>query len=132
MPKMVRVDNGEVVEEELPTVGTITLDGEERSVSNYHLLPDAVLKAEGWLPVEDPGLPDFDPVAQEAVDDGYEVLKTKVKLKYRVQERPVNPQADRIAELRGRFLGGNATEEDRDEALAVLLTTIAPEAPNVP
>jgi hypothetical protein len=43
-----KVENGQVVY--VPTSGVLQ-DG--RTVSNYHLLPDETLLAEGWLPCEE-------------------------------------------------------------------------------
>ena len=45
-----KVVNGQVTRAHLPTSG-ILQDG--RTVSNYHLLPDETLLAEGWLPCEE-------------------------------------------------------------------------------
>lgn len=45
---MVKVENNKVSLTRLPKAGRLQ-DG--RTVSNYHLLGPAVLKAEGWLPL---------------------------------------------------------------------------------
>jgi hypothetical protein len=57
---MVKVENGIVTQTSLPTSGALS-DG--RSVSNYNLLPESVLLAEGWLPLE-LNEPEYNPTTQ--------------------------------------------------------------------
>ena len=81
---MIRVINGEIIEYNLPKVGTLK-DG--RTVSGYHLLDEETLKEEGWLPLEDIK-PEYDMETQYLVNDGYEILEDKVIKKYRIEEIP--------------------------------------------
>ena len=72
-----KVKNGQVVQAYLPTSGT--LNG--RTVSNYHFLPESVLLAEGWLPLE-LNQPEYDPDTQELRLAGYTVEADKVTANY--------------------------------------------------
>jgi len=73
-----KVVNGQVTQAHLPTSG-ILQDG--RTVSNYHLLPESVLLAEGWLPLE-LNQPEYDPETQELRLTGYTVEADKVTANY--------------------------------------------------
>lgn len=79
-----RVENGQVTQIGLPTTGTLK-DG--RTVSNYNLLPQKVLKAEGWLPCEEVK-PEYNPETQYLVIDIKEIVKGKVIVTYKVVEMP--------------------------------------------
>lgn len=81
---MIQVINNEITQTRLPKTGTLS-DG--RTVSGYHLLDADILKAEGWLPLEDIQ-PDYDEETQYLVNDGYEILEDKVIKKYRIEDIP--------------------------------------------
>lgn len=71
---------------QLPQSGQLK-DG--RWVSNYHLLPDAVLKAEGWLTAEE-----VKPVITEKqmlVFDTAVQMKDRIVLTYKVVDNPPDP-----------------------------------------
>lgn len=72
-----KVVNGQVTQAHLPTSGV--LNG--RTVSNYNLLPESVLLAEGWLPLE-LNQPEYDPETQELRLVGYTVEADKVTANY--------------------------------------------------
>jgi hypothetical protein len=74
-----RVIDGQVVQVGLPRAGVI--DG--RTVSNYHLLPEAVLLAEGWLPLE-LNQPEYNPEIQTLNLVGYTIQSNKVIANYEV------------------------------------------------
>lgn len=78
------VENGEIKKFDLPKTGKLK-DG--RTVSGYNLLPEEVLRDEGWLPVED-NPPEVDPETQVIVVEGYEILPDKVVKQYRVIDKP--------------------------------------------
>lgn len=71
---MVRVENGKVVEVDLPLSGTLK-DG--RTVSNYNLLPIEILLEEGWLPLEQV-VPSFYSEKEYPIHEFYLVEKDKV------------------------------------------------------
>jgi hypothetical protein len=72
-----KVDNGQVVQAGLPTSGI--LNG--NTVSNYNLLPESVLLAEGWLPLVE-GKPVYDTDTQELRLTGYTIEADKVTANY--------------------------------------------------
>lgn len=74
-----KVVNGKVTQAHLPTSG-ILQDG--RTVSNYHLLPESVLLAEGWLPCEEVK-PEYDEATQYLVIDTEVVQDDKVIVTYK-------------------------------------------------
>lgn len=78
-----RVIDGQVVRVGLPRAGVI--DG--RTVSNYHLLPESVLLAEGWLPLE-LNQPEYNPETQELRLTGYTVEADKVTANYEAVKKP--------------------------------------------
>ena len=84
---MIQVIDGEIKQYILPKSGYLK-DG--TSVSGYHLLSQVILKDEGWLPLED-NPPEFDIETEYLQNDGYEILITKVKKKYRVELIPEMP-----------------------------------------
>lgn len=87
MPKMKVVD-GAITEYSLPPVGTLS-DG--RTVSNYHLLDEKTLAAEGWRDVVDQK-PVYDKTTHDLVHDGYEVVDNTVRVKYRTEQKPPPPE----------------------------------------
>lgn len=78
---MVRVENGVVTEARLPRRGRLQ-DG--RSVSNYHLLDPAILKAEGWLPLVDEP-PAHNPETEVLQHVGYDIRADSVTKLYEVE-----------------------------------------------
>ena len=74
-----KVVNGQVTQAHLPTSG-ILQDG--RTVSNYHLLPDETLLAEGWLPCEEVK-PEYDEATQYLVIDTAVVQGDKAIVTYK-------------------------------------------------
>ena len=88
---MIQVIDGKVTKTTLPKVGWL-------SVSGYHLLPEEVLKKEGWLPEEEVK-PLYDAEKERLVFDSYEILKTKVKKIYRVEPMP-EPEPSELEELK--------------------------------
>jgi hypothetical protein len=91
-----KVVNGQVTQAHLPTSGV--LNG--RTVSNYNLLPESVLLAEGWLPLVE-NKPEYDADTQELQLMGYTVETDRVTANY-----------EAVAKL--------PTIEDRLEALKAL------------
>jgi hypothetical protein len=81
---MIQVINGKVTATALPRVGVLK-DG--RSVSGYHVLPDEVLKAEGWLPDEEVK-PLHDAEKEKLEFDRYEIEKNVVKSIYKIIPLP--------------------------------------------
>jgi len=81
---MIQVIDGEIKQYILPKSGYLK-DG--TSVSGYHLLSQAILKDEGWLPLEE-NPPEFDVETEYLIADGYEILTTKVIKKYRIELMP--------------------------------------------
>ena len=79
---MIQVINGEIKQYSLPKTGTLK-DGS--TVSGYNLLGEDILRAEGWLPLEDVK-PEYDEKTQYLASDGYEILEDKVIRKYRIEE----------------------------------------------
>lgn len=79
-----KVEDGQVIQVGLLSTG-ILKDG--RTVSNYHLLPQNILIAEGWLPCEEIK-PGYDKATQHIVIDTKEVQEDKVILTYKVIEIP--------------------------------------------
>lgn len=88
---MIQVIKGEIIQYSLPKVGTLS-DGS--TVSGYHLLPEEVLKQEGWLPLEDIQ-PEYDENTQYLTSDGYEILEDKIVKKHKVENIP-RPQQNEI------------------------------------
>lgn len=78
-----KVENGQLVF--VPTSG-ILQDG--RTVSNYHLLPNETLLAEGWLPCEEIK-PTYDEATQYLVVDTTEIQDDKVVVTYKAVEMPM-------------------------------------------
>ena len=75
------VENNMVVDVNLPKVGVLK-DGS--TVSGYDKLSPEILKNEGWLPLLEPDIPDYNPETQYLVDDGYTIEATFVTPKYKV------------------------------------------------
>ena len=99
---MVQVINGKITQHSLPKTGTLK-DG--RTVSGYYLLPEEVLKQEGWLPLEDI-VPEYDIDTQYLVTDEYEILEDKVIKKYKIENmpEPTEPEPDKIEILENKIV----------------------------
>jgi len=80
---MARIIDG-IAELTLPDSG-ILMDG--RTVSNYHLLPDAVLLAEGWKPLTEIR-PEFDAATQSMALDTVVDTGDTITATYKAVERP--------------------------------------------
>jgi hypothetical protein len=78
------VRNGEVIQASLPTSGVLN----NKTVSNYHLLPESVLLAEGWLPLVE-NKPEYDADTQELRLTSYTVESDKVTVNYETVKKPV-------------------------------------------
>jgi hypothetical protein len=89
--KLIQVISGEITQHSLPKTGTLKNGS---TVSGYHLLPEEVLKQEGWLPLEDIQ-PEYDENTQYLTSDGYEILEDKIVKKYKVENIP-RPQQNEI------------------------------------
>jgi hypothetical protein len=110
---MIQVINGEIIQYNLPKVGTLK-DG--RTVSGYHLLDEEVLLDEGWLPLED-NPPEYDMETQYLANDGYEILEDKVIKKYRIEEIPereeprdLEVEIEELRQIIDILLGGEDNE----------------------
>ena len=57
-------------------------------VSNYHLLPDDILRAEGWLPLVE-NKPEYNPETQYLEQESVVLRKGKVVVNYKAVEMPV-------------------------------------------
>jgi hypothetical protein len=79
-----KVVNGQVTQAHLPTSGVLQ-DG--RTVSNYHLLPDETLLAEGWLPCEEVK-PTYDEATQYLAVDTVVQQDNKVIVTYKAVDIP--------------------------------------------
>jgi len=79
-----KVENNQVTQAYLPTSGTLS-DG--RSVSNYNLLPEETLLAEGWLPLIE-NKPEYDPDMQELQLTGYTIEAAQVTANYEAVTLP--------------------------------------------
>lgn len=108
----VLVKNDKIVKTKLPKTG-ILKDGS--AVSGYHLLDDAVLKSEGWLPLID-DQPDFNPATHYLVEDGYEIFEDKVVKKYKIKQKS-EQNLSNINRYKQRF-------EAVENALIELLTEV--------
>ena len=110
---MIQVINGRITQYSLPKVGTLSNGS---TVSGYHLLDEAILASEGWLPLED-NSPLYDVITEQLIEDGYEILEDKVVKKYRIEPipeivEPVDLQAQ-ILELQAALdaiIGGETIE----------------------
>ena len=109
-----KIENNQVTQTSLPTSGILS-DG--RSVSNYNLLPESVLLAEGWLPLVE-SKPVYDPATQELQLTEYTTEKDKVTANYVVVDIVPEPDPDAelataiqaattIAQLKDALLGKN-------------------------
>jgi hypothetical protein len=78
----------------LPTSGQLS---DRTWVSNYHLLPDAVLKAEGWLEAEEVWTPCSE--NQVPAFDKAEVIDGKILIRYKAMDVPPDPLQVVKAEL---------------------------------
>ena len=59
---MAQIVDSTIVTVGLPRTGRLTSG---LAVSGYHLLDAAILEAEGWVEVADPGEPDYDPATHQ-------------------------------------------------------------------
>jgi len=91
---MIQVINNEIIQTHLPSTGTLS-DG--RSVSNYNCLPNDILIAEGWLPLED-NPPLYDVNTQELQHNGYDIQPDKVIKLYNIVDKP-EPQPTELEQL---------------------------------
>lgn len=83
-----------------PFVSSLPQSGQLKDgtwVSNYHLLPDAVLKAEGWLEASEV----WTPCAENQVPafDKAEVIDGKIRISYKAVDVPPDPLTVAQAEL---------------------------------
>lgn len=65
------------------------------TVSNYQSLPEETLSKLGWLPLVDDDQPDYDPVLQEVVRDGFTIQNDVVHGHWKVVYRetiPLDPE----------------------------------------
>jgi len=85
----VKIKNNEVIERGLPKTGRLS-DGSW--VSNYHLLPEETLLAEGWLPLVDEP-PETDE-KHRAVITGYDIYTDRVEAVYEIKEIIPMPVSD--------------------------------------
>ena len=95
---MIQVIEGKIKQYNLPKTGTLKNGS---TVSGYHLLPEEVLKQEGWLPLED-NPPEYDMETQYLTNDGYEILEDKVIKKYSIADIP-EPQPNEIEILNNKI-----------------------------
>jgi hypothetical protein len=96
-----KVENGIVTQTSLPTSGTLS-DG--RSVSNYNLLPESVLLAEGWLPLE-LNQPEYNPATQELQLVDYTIEVDGVIANYEAVALPVETPNPEIVNLNDAVMG---------------------------
>lgn len=83
------VQNGSVVKIGLPSSGTVN----GSTVSNYNLLPEATLLAEGWKQYTE-NIPTYNPETQYATFGSYEILASGVIGHYTVAALP--PTSDEV------------------------------------
>lgn len=118
-----RVEKGEVVEVGLPQTG-ILKDG--RTVSGYNLLPEKILKQEGWLPVEDER-PEHDSTTEYLVGPTYKARGKRVVAEYAVEKISVpDPVVDERLSLVNEIDNAMTLAELR----RVLVKIVAPEIAN--
>lgn len=110
----VKIENGNVTEVTLPQSGVLK-DG--RTVSGYNLLPDAVLKAEGWLSLEQT-IPSYDAETQHLEHDSYVIETDKVIETFTICETVVPID---IAVLAGQMVEAQRQLELSQEALDFLI-----------
>ena len=77
-----KVENWQVTQAGLPTTGVLK-DG--RTVSGYNLLPDNILKSEGWLPLID-NPPEYNQETEYLEHAGYTISETEVITNYTVKQ----------------------------------------------
>lgn len=82
-----KVDNHTIGATVLPVTGVLS-DG--RKVSGYHLLPPAILQAEGWTPVTDDGPPEHDETTHQTIRE-LSYVNGDVVATYTIVERPQPP-----------------------------------------
>ncbi|QUH21065.1 hypothetical protein [Alkaliphilus sp. B6464] len=118
---MVQVINGEIIQYNLPKVGTLK---DSSTVSGYHLLDEEILKQEGWLPLEDI-LPEYDEQTQYLIDDGYEILQDKVIKKYKVENIPIEEEIPTVPSEVDILKAQNKALVDRQEFLEDIIAEMA-------
>ena len=80
-----KIENNQVVQIGLPKTGTLK-DGS--TVSAYHLLPEDILRDEGWLPLEE-NKPEYNELTQYLEFDEYVITDEKVIANYIVREKEI-------------------------------------------
>lgn len=110
---MIQVINGEIKQYSLPKTGTLK-DGS--TVSGYNLLGEDILRAEGWIPLEDVK-PEYDEKTQYLASDGYEILEDKVIRKYRIEgiskkeePRDLEVEIEELRQIIDILIGGDGNE----------------------
>ena len=95
---MIQVKDGKGTQRNLPQTGVLS-DG--RTVSNYHCLSADILKAEGWLPVEEVK-PKYDPAIEQLTGPAEAILKDKVVLTWTAEPLP-KPEPGEIEQITSRL-----------------------------
>ena len=107
-----KIENNQVTLTSLPTSGILS---NGQSVSNYNLLSESILLAEGWLPLIE-SKPVYDPITQELQLTGYTIGENKVIANYVAAVIVIVPDPDvelataisaatTIAQLKDALLG---------------------------
>ena len=78
----VKIENNEVIETQLPTTGTLS---NGCTVSGYNFLDEEILKAEGWLPLEE-NKPEYNEQTQYLEFTNYSILEDRVIANYEVKD----------------------------------------------
>ena len=81
-----KVINGQVTQVGLPATGT--LNG--NTVSNHHLLPEAALMQEGWLPMRDQNTV-YDEATQILEFVEYQITEEEIIAVYTAVDKPEEP-----------------------------------------
>jgi hypothetical protein len=66
-------------------------------VSNYHLLPDDILKAEGWLPLVE-NKPEYNPETQYLEQESVAIDDGEVVVIYKIVELPIPEDVEGVIE----------------------------------
>lgn len=87
MRQYVLIENGQIVQEGLPTVGILKYgENAGRTVSGYNLLDEVILIAEGWLPLIDTP-PEYNQEIEYLEHAGYSITENEVMANYLVKQR---------------------------------------------